>query len=170
MDQKVIDKNEKAEETTAKQSNKAVKSKAKDRLKKTRFQLMDPSSKTDLLLICDETLVELNLDDDTSVESDDDSDNCESDEEHLEEIPVDKEGNNSATTMPITKLFCRSCNVRFTELSEQRVHYTLDWHRYNIKRKMNGIASVTEAKFDEMIGKCRFIYSWWDVIITREYF
>jgi hypothetical protein len=52
-----------------------------------------------------------------------------------------------------SKFDCRTCAATFTELSDLRAHYRLDWHRYNVKRKLHGQSAVAEGVFDDMIGK-----------------
>ncbi|GKV53316.1 hypothetical protein SLEP1_g59848 [Rubroshorea leprosula] len=34
-------------------------------------------------------------------------------------------------------LTCNACNKEFNDDSEQRLHYKSDWHRYNLKRKVD---------------------------------
>ncbi|GFG28589.1 hypothetical protein Cfor_10717 [Coptotermes formosanus] len=48
------------------------------------------------------------------------------------------------------KLFCSFCNAKFEDQVQQRWHYKLDWHRYNLKRKLNGLESITEEKFTQL--------------------
>jgi hypothetical protein len=50
------------------------------------------------------------------------------------------------------KLFCSFCNAKFEDQVQQRWHYKLDWHRYNLKRKLNGLESITEEKFTQLAG------------------
>ncbi|KAJ3698733.1 hypothetical protein LUZ61_002438 [Rhynchospora tenuis] len=45
---------------------------------------------------------------------------------------------------PVT---CNACNKEFEDEAEQREHYRSEWHRYNLKRKVAGVPSVTEALF-----------------------
>jgi pre-60S factor REI1 len=40
----------------------------------------------------------------------------------------------------------------FEDQVQQRLHYKLDWHRYNLKRKLGGLEPVTEEKFTELEG------------------
>lgn len=44
-------------------------------------------------------------------------------------------------------LTCNACNKEFVDVSEQKIHYKSDWHRYNLKRKVAGVPGVTEALF-----------------------
>lgn len=50
------------------------------------------------------------------------------------------------------KLFCSFCNAKFEDQVQQRLHYKLDWHRYNLKQKLNGLEPVTEEKFTQLAG------------------
>ncbi|CAI7990448.1 Ankyrin repeat and zinc finger domain-containing protein 1 [Geodia barretti] len=47
---------------------------------------------------------------------------------------------------------CNSCHVTFADRAEQVTHYHLDWHRYNLKRRLRGFPHVTQAKFEEEAG------------------
>lgn len=43
-----------------------------------------------------------------------------------------------------TSQVCSLCSVQFGNLSEQRQHFKLDWHRYNIRRKLQSKSIVNE--------------------------
>lgn len=43
---------------------------------------------------------------------------------------------------------CITCQVLFKTPELQREHYKLDWHRYNLKRKVANIPPVTLEEFD----------------------
>ncbi|XP_022128060.2 zinc finger protein 622 [Pieris rapae] len=43
---------------------------------------------------------------------------------------------------------CITCQVLFNSADLQREHYKLDWHRYNLKRKVAGIPPVTLEEFE----------------------
>ncbi|XP_015440018.1 PREDICTED: ankyrin repeat and zinc finger domain-containing protein 1-like [Dufourea novaeangliae] len=45
-------------------------------------------------------------------------------------------------------LSCSFCNTLFENKAQQRLHYKLDWHRYNLKRRLNGLKPVNEDKFN----------------------
>ncbi len=150
----------------AKQSSKKFK-KAKGHHNKKRFLLFDPSSKSDLINLCDDGLTHLNLEGGNNIENDDsgsnsvslDFDRDSSDDEDVENLPSDKVpivADENSPKLTLAGLFCGSCNITFTDLQEQRFHYTLDWHRYNVKMKLHGQCSVTEAKFSEMLGENDF--------------
>ncbi|KAJ7224461.1 hypothetical protein GGX14DRAFT_425746 [Mycena pura] len=49
----------------------------------------------------------------------------------------------------------RACNVcngaTFTDVEEQRLHFRSDWHRYNVKTRLNGGPPVSELEFSKLI-------------------
>lgn len=159
-------------ENNGEHCKKLQKRKGKGQDPKKRFHLFDPSCKTDLENFCDDGLVLLQLEEDresgeTGREKDSDQsisldfDGGSSDEDDkLENLPLDdnklKNEENLKSRRQVQQprgLFCGSCNVSFSDLHEQRFHCTLDWHRYNVKRRLNGQDFVSEGKFDGMIGK-----------------
>ncbi|KAK7031385.1 bVLRF1 domain-containing protein [Favolaschia claudopus] len=47
---------------------------------------------------------------------------------------------------------CNVCNgVAFTDVEEQRAHFRSDWHRYNVKTRINGGQSVSELEFSKLV-------------------
>ncbi|XP_076283535.1 tRNA endonuclease ANKZF1 [Lasioglossum baleicum] len=44
-------------------------------------------------------------------------------------------------------LSCSFCNTLFEDKAQQRHHYKLDWHRYNLKQRLNGLKPINEEKF-----------------------
>lgn len=48
-----------------------------------------------------------------------------------------------------TSLSCSFCRADFFGVSEQREHYKLDWHRYNLKQNLLGREPLTEKQFDD---------------------
>lgn len=49
----------------------------------------------------------------------------------------------------------RACNVCqgivFLDLDEQRTHFRSDWHRYNVKARLDGRKAVGEADFGKLL-------------------
>ncbi|KAF6753042.1 cytoplasmic protein [Ephemerocybe angulata] len=49
----------------------------------------------------------------------------------------------------------RACNIclgtTFHDVDEQRKHFKSDWHRYNVKTRMNGGNAVGEAEFSKLV-------------------
>ncbi|KAM4875542.1 cytoplasmic 60S subunit biogenesis factor ZNF622 isoform 2-T2 [Thomomys bottae] len=46
---------------------------------------------------------------------------------------------------------CITCRVAFRDAELQRAHYKTDWHRYNLRRKVAGMAPVTAEGFQERV-------------------
>ncbi|XP_073503432.1 tRNA endonuclease ANKZF1 isoform X2 [Phyllobates terribilis] len=44
---------------------------------------------------------------------------------------------------------CSTCPCKFDSREEQREHYTLDWHRFNLKRRIRGAEALSEEDFQE---------------------
>lgn len=49
---------------------------------------------------------------------------------------------------------CLSCHVIFGNREEQVDHYKLDWHRYNLKKKLKGLEGVDQDQFERISGEC----------------
>jgi pre-60S factor REI1 len=47
---------------------------------------------------------------------------------------------------------CVTCNVAFNTFELQRDHYKTDWHRYNLKRKIAELPSVSHKEFQERLS------------------
>ncbi|OBZ73505.1 Protein VMS1 [Grifola frondosa] len=49
----------------------------------------------------------------------------------------------------------RACNIclgiTFVDVEEQRVHFRSDWHRYNVKMRLNGGNVVAESQFAQLV-------------------
>lgn len=48
---------------------------------------------------------------------------------------------------------CLSCQVQFSSREEQVEHYKLDWHRYNLKRRLKGLEGVDQDHFEKIAGE-----------------
>lgn len=46
---------------------------------------------------------------------------------------------------------CVTCSVAFNTFELQRDHYKTDWHRYNLKRKIAELPSVSFKDFQERL-------------------
>jgi hypothetical protein len=46
---------------------------------------------------------------------------------------------------------CSTCGAKFESLEEQRQHYKMDWHRYNLVQRLDGHGAVTEEAFEKLI-------------------
>ena len=47
---------------------------------------------------------------------------------------------------------CQACSIAFHEPNEQRTHYQSDWHRYNLKRRVANLTSVTAQVFADKVA------------------
>ncbi|XP_008819990.1 zinc finger protein 622 [Nannospalax galili] len=52
---------------------------------------------------------------------------------------------------------CITCRVAFRDAEMQRAHYKTDWHRYNLRRKVAGMAPVTAEGFQERVRAQRAV-------------
>ena len=54
----------------------------------------------------------------------------------------------------------RACNVcqgvTFLDVDQQRAHFRTDWHRYNIKARLNGSKPVSEPAFAQLVDGTLF--------------
>ncbi|KAK2586340.1 hypothetical protein KPH14_010632 [Odynerus spinipes] len=50
-------------------------------------------------------------------------------------------------------LSCSFCNTVFEDKIQQRLHYKLDWHRYNLKQRLNDLKSISEDNFNLLADK-----------------
>ncbi|XP_066431615.1 tRNA endonuclease ANKZF1 [Eleutherodactylus coqui] len=47
------------------------------------------------------------------------------------------------------RMSCSTCQCTFDTREEQKEHYTLDWHRFNLKRRIKGAAALSEEDFQD---------------------
>ncbi|XP_069841164.1 tRNA endonuclease ANKZF1 [Dendropsophus ebraccatus] len=47
------------------------------------------------------------------------------------------------------RMACSTCQCTFDTREEQKEHYTLDWHRFNLKRRIKGAAALSEEDFQD---------------------
>ncbi|CAF3045317.1 unnamed protein product [Rotaria sp. Silwood2] len=47
-------------------------------------------------------------------------------------------------------LACATCQVQFTDRTEQTLHFKSDWHRFNLKRKLRNQPPFSSEKFGDM--------------------
>ncbi|XP_011152539.1 ankyrin repeat and zinc finger domain-containing protein 1 [Harpegnathos saltator] len=50
-------------------------------------------------------------------------------------------------------LSCSFCNTVFEDKTQQRHHYKLDWHCYNLKQHLNGLKSISEDSFNLLVDE-----------------
>lgn len=57
--------------------------------------------------------------------------------------------------VPVSKSGPRACNICqgtvFLNVNEQRAHFRSDWHRYNVKTRLSGGQTVSEATFVQLL-------------------
>ena len=46
---------------------------------------------------------------------------------------------------------CSYCQVQFEIVEDQRLHYKLDWHRYNLKQSLAGKNAISEDQFGKIL-------------------
>ena len=49
--------------------------------------------------------------------------------------------------------FCSTCSISFSNSSEHREHFKLDWHRFNLRRKLRNKPPLKEDEFEKMVEK-----------------
>lgn len=59
---------------------------------------------------------------------------------------------------------CITCRVAFKDADTQRLHYKTDWHRYNLKRKVAELPSVTSEEFQRRVLNQRIA----DAVMKRD--
>ncbi|XP_018427036.1 PREDICTED: ankyrin repeat and zinc finger domain-containing protein 1 [Nanorana parkeri] len=47
------------------------------------------------------------------------------------------------------RMSCTTCQCTFDSREEQKEHYTLDWHRFNLKRRIKGAGALSEEDFQD---------------------
>ncbi|ETI34676.1 hypothetical protein F441_18702 [Phytophthora nicotianae CJ01A1] len=52
-------------------------------------------------------------------------------------------------------LTCTACRLEFASPAEQKDHFRMDWHRYNLKRKVVELPPVSEEQFELRMRKVR---------------
>ena len=61
-----------------------------------------------------------------------------------------------ATAYPFT---CLACGIAFSLSEQQRHHHSSDWHKYNLKRKMNNLPSVGAQEFQQKVSEKKITIS-----------
>uniref|UniRef100_A0A1Y1NCG2 VLRF1 domain-containing protein n=2 Tax=Photinus pyralis TaxID=7054 RepID=A0A1Y1NCG2_PHOPY len=60
-----------------------------------------------------------------------------------------KEAPEKWTPSSVSGLICSYCKTSFNDVQQQREHYKLDWHRYNLKQSLLSRSPLTEEEFNE---------------------
>uniref|UniRef100_A0A1A8JXX2 Ankyrin repeat and zinc finger domain containing 1 n=1 Tax=Nothobranchius kuhntae TaxID=321403 RepID=A0A1A8JXX2_NOTKU len=50
------------------------------------------------------------------------------------------------------KMVCSACRCAFVNREEQKEHYKLDWHRFNLRQKVSGLNPLTAEEFEKKTG------------------
>lgn len=50
------------------------------------------------------------------------------------------------------RMFCLACQCRFDSREEQMEHYKLDYHRFNLRQRLEGRSAVTVEEFEKKTG------------------
>ncbi|KAJ8094662.1 hypothetical protein PM082_010668 [Marasmius tenuissimus] len=70
-------------------------------------------------------------------------------------VPEEEEDKEQSTTLATSSTGPRTCNVclgiSFGDVGQQRTHFRSDWHRYNVKAKLNGGQPVAEQDFIQLL-------------------
>ena len=76
---------------------------------------------------------------------------------------IDEPSSRDPTTASTSATSGRSCNVcqgaSFSNVDDQRNHFRSDWHRYNVKLRLNGKDAVVESQFTQLIEGILFTFS-----------
>ena len=74
--------------------------------------------------------------------------------ERREPLHEEEEGNHihTATLYHTKEPACLTCSEVFHSREDQVEHYRLDWHRYNLKRKLKGLEAVDQDSFEKISG------------------
>lgn len=66
----------------------------------------------------------------------------------------------------------RACNVClgavFSDVESQRTHFHSDWHRYNVKIRLNGSQPVTEVQFSKLVDGTWHVFAVY-IVWTHQY-
>jgi len=54
-------------------------------------------------------------------------------------------------------LYCTSCKVTLQDRQDQVLHYRLDWHRVNLKRKVQGKHPLSVEAFEETTSELVYV-------------
>ncbi|XP_026001020.1 ankyrin repeat and zinc finger domain-containing protein 1 [Astatotilapia calliptera] len=63
-----------------------------------------------------------------------------------------REGESSLVREVSEKMVCSACRCPFINREEQREHYKLDWHRFNLRQKMAMLPPLTAEEFERKTG------------------
>ncbi|XP_060522965.1 tRNA endonuclease ANKZF1-like [Cylas formicarius] len=68
-------------------------------------------------------------------------------DEVAEEDDINQKSKQWRSIKSDNKLSCSYCLTQFESLKQQRMHYRLDWHRYNLKQSLQNKPPISEEEF-----------------------
>ncbi|GCC40167.1 hypothetical protein chiPu_0024034, partial [Chiloscyllium punctatum] len=51
------------------------------------------------------------------------------------------------------KMYCSACQCNFENREDQKEHYKLDWHRFNLRRRLLAAQPITAERFEKIAGE-----------------
>ncbi|XP_069554718.1 tRNA endonuclease ANKZF1 isoform X1 [Brachyistius frenatus] len=80
--------------------------------------------------------------------------NTEPNKDRLEDKSPEEDGQGelNAVREVSDKMVCSACRSAFINREEQREHYKLDWHRFNLRQKIAGLLPLTAEEFERRTG------------------
>lgn len=74
-------------------------------------------------------------------------------EDHMPQEIEENVGQLATVRQPTTgETSCLACDVAFTDRDSQVDHYHLDWHRLNLKRRLESLPPLTQEEFESEVG------------------
>eukprot|EP00835_Amoeboradix_gromovi_P007075 NODE_1039_length_1847_cov_0.397597.p1 type:complete len:347 gc:universal NODE_1039_length_1847_cov_0.397597:240-1280(+) len=73
-------------------------------------------------------------------------------EMNMLDSPISISASTDAEAFPYT---CLVCGIAFSESEQQRQHHSSDWHKYNLKRNINGLEMLTAQEFQLKVEQKR---------------
>jgi len=76
-----------------------------------------------------------------------------------EEVEIEQEVVTDAKNVTVSEIVssssrsCSYCKTQFESSEDQRIHFKLDWHRYNLKQNLAGKAPVDEENFEQRLNE-----------------
>uniref|UniRef100_A0A3B3B645 C2H2-type domain-containing protein n=1 Tax=Oryzias melastigma TaxID=30732 RepID=A0A3B3B645_ORYME len=64
----------------------------------------------------------------------------------------DRRAENNLPREVSDKMVCSACKCSFNTKEEQREHYKLDWHRFNLRQKIAGLPPLNAEEFEKKTG------------------
>jgi len=72
--------------------------------------------------------------------------------ETTETAESEEKGVEASGESSVSSLRCKVCGVsEFEDVQEQREHFKLDWHRYNIHLSLKQKAPLTREQFEQLV-------------------